>query len=350
VIILSEESASPMENSKWAELLREDSSRTNCAARNVLLVGGAEDDSIEALWVALQQLDKQQQQQLSFSTPLLYGIMHLEAVDSDEKQTVGLWLLKGCTDTLLQFPLNRKALPRSAVILHINLAQPHSISSTLTEWVAILENYIAEGGAAGLEASELQVLLQRVEQIVRSKGASRVAHPSLLNGGMKEDDTIGGQVQGRHDEKLGLEEDALPLPEGVLASSELLRKLFPALKDASLRLGVPVTVIASNCEALETLSDDVEKALMAAVRTFCMAIGAGLLLLPGRGGAADGGWRGCGAGVGGEGQASRETQIATARAYLQYLLFQAGHAPAAQVLERHAFFVPAGFDTRYTSP
>ena len=61
-----------MENSKWTELLREDSSRTNSAARNVLLVGGAEDDSIEALWVALQQLDKQQQQQLSFSTPLLY--------------------------------------------------------------------------------------------------------------------------------------------------------------------------------------------------------------------------------------------------------------------------------------
>jgi len=344
-----------METSKWTELLREDSSRTNSAARNVLLVGGAEDDSIEALWVALQQLDKQQQQQLSFSTPLLYGIMHLEAVDSDEKQTVGLWLLKGCTDTLLQFPLNRKTLPHSAVILHINLAQPHSISGTLTEWVAIIENYIAEGGAAGLEASELQVLLQRVEQIVRSKGASRVAHPSLLNGGVKEYDTIGGQVQGRQDEKLGLEEDALPLPEGILGSSELLRKLFPALKDKSLRLGVPVTVIASNCEALETLSDDVdvEKALMAAVRTFCMAIGAGLLLLSGRGGAGDGGWRGCGAGDGGEGQASRETQklqIATARAYLQYLLFQVGHAPAAQVLERHAFFVPAGFDTRYTSP
>lgn len=93
-------------------------------------MGSHDDDSTENLWRALQPQDVQKDQ-LSRAAPLLYGFMHLETVESDEGNRIGLWLLKGPAARaadLLEVPLRAGSLAESSVVININLAHPASIS------------------------------------------------------------------------------------------------------------------------------------------------------------------------------------------------------------------------------
>ncbi len=213
--------------------------------------------------------------------------------------------------------------------------------------------------AGEVSAEELQALKHRVELLVRRKGGlphARKEVTGLEGGGHvggggygEEERSVDTNVNGGGQDDRGevggggkvSSDETLPLPEGVLATSETLTTLFPALKSCSVGLPVPVTVVATNSEALDRLTPAVEKALFHGIRTFCMALGAGLVVL---------GDKGVGAGAGGRGGGERETDgeeslIGCMRGYLQYLLFGGRLAPPAQVIERTRTFIPAGWDT-----
>jgi hypothetical protein len=81
------------------------------------------------------------------------------------------------------------------------------------------------------------------------------------------------------------------------------------------------------------MPDDVERQLVVALRVLCMAVGAGLLLLPS-------------AASRGQGQED-EGDIERARRYLHYVHSESRQAPEPQVLDHKGFFIPAGWDSKY---
>jgi hypothetical protein len=258
--------------------------------------------------------------------------------EADDRRRVGLWLLKtGSTEmasSLLPVALNAKTLRHAALVLHVNLAAPCKISSTLTEWVGLLQQHMVCEGAgahgAGLARSELDALQKRVEALVRRKARRLIAGPvvrakevgeaeHVVEGwqeGVGEEDELGGRAWRTSLEDEEDELGALPLPEGVLSSSESLQHLFPSLRcHADLNLGVPILVVASNAQALEPLPDAHEAHVLRALRTVALAIGAALLVANGQGGDGEGGtWR-----------------VETARQYLDGVLFEEGLVPEPQV-------------------
>ena len=229
-------------------------------------------------------------------------------------------------------------------------------NSTLTDWICILEKHVREQ-AGGADSEDFQLLQARVERLVRSKGATRLANGApIANAG-------------------AVDEASLPLSEGVLASSQRLVHLFPQLDNAPVHLAVPVTIVGSNwclthallspyvrllvhavlqvcpsdsafsllaypwythSEALEAMSNDEADQLVTALRVLCMAIGAGLLFLPGAT---------CAAGRAmGDDDAG---DMARARSYLHYLHLEHSQAPEPQVLHYKGLFIPAGWDSKY---
>ena len=86
-------------------------------------------------------------------------------------------------------------------------------------------------------------------------------------------------------------------------------------------------------EALDAMPDDLDRQLVAALRVLCMAIGAGLLLLPS-------------AASRGQGRED-EGDIERARSYLHYVHSESRQAPEPALLDHKGFFVPAGWDSKY---
>ncbi|XP_012689915.2 cytoplasmic dynein 1 light intermediate chain 1 isoform X1 [Clupea harengus] len=224
----------------------------------------------------------------------LYFSVHDE--DIDDHTRCNAWVLDGDLyhKGLQKFVLSAESLPHSVVLLVVDLSRPWLALDSLQKWASVLREHIDKLRVPPETMRELEHRLVKQFQEYAEPGSSLEAVTQRRNPDQEEESVL------------------LPLGENTLTHN----------------LGLPIVVVCTKGDAISTLEkehdyrDEHLDFIQSHVRRFCLQYGASLLYT----------------------SMKESKNLDVLYKYLVHRLYGFPFNMAAQVVERDAVFIPAGWD------
>ncbi|XP_062385009.1 cytoplasmic dynein 1 light intermediate chain 1 isoform X1 [Sardina pilchardus] len=224
----------------------------------------------------------------------LYFSVHDE--DIDDHARCNAWVLDGDLyhKGLQKFVLSAESLPHSVALLVVDLSRPWLALDSLQKWASVLAEHIDKLRIPPETMRELELRLVKQFQEYTEPGSDLDAVTQRRNPDQEEESVL------------------LPLGDNTLTHN----------------LGLPIVVVCTKCDAISTLEkehdyrDEHLDFIQSHIRRFCLEYGASLLYT----------------------SIKEGKNLDVLYKYLVHRLYGFPFNMAAQVVERDAVFIPAGWD------
>ncbi|XP_066547400.1 cytoplasmic dynein 1 light intermediate chain 1 isoform X2 [Amia ocellicauda] len=280
----------------WSSILSEVSTHSRSklpSGKNVLVMG--EDGAGKTTLVAkLQNIEEYMK-----GRGLEYLYFNVHDDDIDDQTRCNVWILDGDLyhKGLQKFAVSSDNLSDTLALLVLDMSRPWTALDSLQKWASVLREYIDKLRIPPEVMRDLEQKLVRHFQEYTEPGTEITASPQRRNPSVADGDE---------------ESIVLPLGENTLTHN----------------LGVPVVVVCTKCDAISTLEkehdyrDEHLDFIQLHIRRFCLQYGATLLYT----------------------SMKENKNLDLLYKYLVHRLYGFPFNLPAQVVEKDAVFIPAGWD------
>ncbi|XP_058120274.1 cytoplasmic dynein 1 light intermediate chain 2-like [Anopheles ziemanni] len=229
---------------------------------------------------------------------LEYAYIDVRDEHRDEQTRLNVWILDGdpAHTNLLKFALNENSYPHTLVLVTLSMTTPWNWKDQLEHWMKILENHIAGLSIDPEKSERCQArLTTRWQKYFEDFEAES---PTKSTDGLSSQES---------------KPDALPLSEGVL----------------TVNLGLDIVVVVTKTDFMKTLEKDLLYRgehfdfMEQMIRRFCLMYGAALFYT----------------------SVPADKNCDLLYSYLTHRIYGLPFQTSAQVMERDAVLIPAGWDS-----